>query len=76
MDDPPTLIMQGNTVKVVPIIHGELMHLALKKAAVKSHFIEFEQTKHSSSLEQAPKGVDVALNWFNKYLERQLKNAR
>ncbi|MFT5824429.1 MAG: putative esterase [Crocinitomix sp.] len=68
MDDPPTLIMHGNTDKAVPIIQGELMYSALKKAGVTAYFIEFKQTNHSPTLEQASKGVGEALDWFNKYL--------
>jgi acetyl esterase/lipase len=63
--DPPTLIMHGNTDKDVPLAQGELMYSALEQAGVESHFIEFDKTSHSPTLEQASKGVDEALAWFN-----------
>ncbi len=68
MDDPPTLIMHGNADKDVPLVQGELMYSALEQAGVESHFIEFDKTNHSPSLEQASKGIDEALAWFNKHL--------
>lgn len=67
-DDPPTLIMHGNADDVVPIIQGELMFEALQKAGVNSEYIEFEDTSHSPTLEQAERGVTAALRWFEKYL--------
>jgi predicted esterase len=67
-DDPPTLIMHGNTDKEVPLVQGELMYSKLQKEGVKSKFIEFEKTNHSPTLKQASKGVEEALAWFNKYL--------
>lgn len=68
-DDPPTLIMHGITDTDVPLAHGELMYSILQKEEVKSDFIEFENTSHSPTIEQASKGVDEALAWFNKYLK-------
>jgi predicted esterase len=68
-DDPPTLIMHGTTDEIVPIAQGKLMHTALQKAGVTTNFIKFEETTHSPTLEQASKGVDEALSWFNKYLK-------
>jgi len=68
MYDPPTLIMHGNADKDVPFAQGELMYSALEQAGVESHFIEFDKTNHSPTLEQASKGVDEALAWFNKHL--------
>lgn len=66
--DPPTLIMHGNADDVVPIVQGELMFEALRNAGVESEFIEFDETTHSPTLEQAERGVIAALNWFEKYL--------
>lgn len=68
-DDPPTLIMHGNKDEEVPLAQGTLMYAALKKAGVVSKFIEFPLTTHTPTLEQATKGVDDALAWFNKYLQ-------
>ncbi len=69
-DDPPTLIMHGNADETVPIVQGELMFEALQNAGVESKFIEFDETTHSPTLEQAEKSVTAALNWFEKYLLR------
>jgi len=67
-NDPPTLIMHGNADVAVPIIQGELMFEALQSAGVESAFIEFDETSHSPTLEQAGRGVATALEWFEKYL--------
>lgn len=66
--DPPTLIMHGNADKVVPLVQGELMYSALQQAGVESHFLIFENTTHTPTVEQATRGVDEALAWFDKYL--------
>jgi predicted esterase len=65
-NDPPTLIMHGNADEAVPIAQGKLMYNALQKAGVESNFIEFPETTHSPTLEQASR----ALAWFNKYLRK------
>ncbi len=67
-NDPPTLIMHGNTDKEVPYSQSKLMYSKLQKEEVESYFIEFDKTNHSPTLEQASKGVSEALNWFNKHL--------
>jgi len=67
-NDPPTLIMHGNADDAVPIVQGELMFEALQSAGVESSFIEFDETSHSPTLEQAERGVAAALEWFEKYL--------
>ncbi len=67
-DDPPTLIMHGNTDDVVPIIQSQVMFEALQTAGVESEYIEFEDTSHAPTLEQAERGVAEALKWFEKYL--------
>ena len=69
-NDPPTLIMHGNTDALVPFAQGELMYSKLQEAGVPSNFIEFDKTNHSPTLEQASKGVDEALAWFDKYLSK------
>jgi len=66
--DPPTLIMHGNADDSVPIVQGELMFEALQNAGVESEFMEFDETTHSPTLEQAERGVIAALKWFEKYL--------
>jgi len=68
-DDPPTLIMHGNTDEIVPLVQGKLMHKALQRAGITSKFIEFEKTTHTPTLEQAAKGIEETLFWFNKYLK-------
>ena len=68
-DDPPTLIMHGNTDEIVPLVQGKLMHKALERAGITSKFIEFEKTTHTPTLEQAAKGIEETLFWFNKYLK-------
>ncbi|OZV70107.1 alpha/beta hydrolase [Winogradskyella aurantia] len=73
-DDPPTLIMHGNADKVVPLIQGQLMYSALQQAGVESHFIVFENTTHSPTVEQARRGVDEALAWFDKHLGNKSKD--
>jgi dipeptidyl aminopeptidase/acylaminoacyl peptidase len=67
-NDPPTLIMHGNADEAVPIVQGELMFAALQSAGVESEFIEFDETSHSPTLEQAERGVATALEWFEKHL--------
>jgi dipeptidyl aminopeptidase/acylaminoacyl peptidase len=70
-NDPPTLIMHGNADESVPLIQGELMFEALQEAGVVSEFIEFDETNHSPTLQQAERGRIAALKWFEKYLLRQ-----
>ena len=67
-NDPPTLIMHGNADEAVPIVQGELMFEALQSAGVESAFIEFDETSHSPTVEQAERGLAAALEWFDKYL--------
>jgi len=67
-NDPPTLIMHGNTDATVPFVQGELMYSKLQEEGVLSNFIEFEKTSHYPTLEQASKGVEEALAWFDKHL--------
>ena len=67
-NDPPTLIMHGNADDAVPIAQGELMFQALQSAGVESEFIEFDETSHTPTLEQAERGVIATLKWFEKYL--------
>jgi fermentation-respiration switch protein FrsA (DUF1100 family) len=69
-NDPPTLIMHGNTDALVPFAQGELMYSQLQEAGVPSSFIEFDKTNHSPTIKQASKGVDEALAWFDKYLSK------
>jgi dienelactone hydrolase len=69
-NDPPTLIMHGNTDALVPFVQGELMYSKLQEEGVLSNFIKFEKTNHSPTLEQASKGVDEALAWFDRYLSK------
>jgi len=69
-NDPPTLIMHGNTDALVPFVQGKLMYSKLQEKGVHSNFIEFEKTTHSPTLKQASKGVDEALAWFDKYLSK------
>jgi dipeptidyl aminopeptidase/acylaminoacyl peptidase len=45
------------------------MHKALERAGITSKFIEFEKTTHTPTLEQAAKGIEETLFWFNKYLK-------
>ncbi len=66
--DPPTLIMHGNADDAVPIVQGEVMFAALQEAGVISHYIEFEDTSHAPTLEQAARGVSEALKWFEEHL--------
>jgi predicted esterase len=67
-DDPPTLVMHGNTDDVIPIKHGQAIFDALQNAGVASEYIEFDNTSHIPTLEQSKRGVDEALKWFDKYL--------
>ena len=67
-EDPPTLIMHGNTDDIIPIKHGEMIFDALQEAGVASDYIEFDNTSHIPTLEQSKRGVDEALKWFDKYL--------
>lgn len=60
--------MDGNADKVVPIVHGEIMFRKLQSSGVESHYIEFEDTSHSPTIEQAQRGVSEALRWFEKHL--------
>jgi pimeloyl-ACP methyl ester carboxylesterase len=67
-DDPPTLIMHGNTDVAVPIVQGELIFRALQSAGVESDYIEFEDTSHAPTVEQAQRGVSEAVKWFQRHL--------
>ena len=69
-NDPPTLIMHGNTDALVPFVQGELMYSKLQEEGVHSNFIKFEQTNHSPTLKNATKGVDEALAWFDRHLSK------
>jgi acetyl esterase/lipase len=69
--DSPTLLMHGNADKVVPIVQGEIMFRKLQSSGVKSEYIEFEETSHSLTIEQAQRGVSEDLKWFEKHLGSQ-----
>jgi len=70
-DDPPTLVMHGNTDDVVPIVQGRLMYDALVAAGAEVEFSEFDSTSHGPTPEQARRGVEEARAWFEKYLVRR-----
>jgi dipeptidyl aminopeptidase/acylaminoacyl peptidase len=50
------------------------MYSALQQVGVESNFLVFENTSHSPTIEQARRGVDEALKWFDKYLVNKSKN--
>ena len=69
-NDPPTLIMHGNTDGIVQFSQGELMHAKLQEKGVLSNFSVFEKTSHSPTLEQSARGVGEALAWFDTHLKK------
>jgi dipeptidyl aminopeptidase/acylaminoacyl peptidase len=62
------LILHGNADKAVPIIQGKIMLKKLQSSEVESQYIEFKDTSHFPTIEQAQRGVSVALKWFEKHL--------
>ena len=67
-NDPPTLIMQGNTDAIVQFSQGELMYSKLQEEGVLSSFSVFDKTSHSPTPEQAARGIEEALAWFDLHL--------
>jgi len=67
-DNPPTLIIHGDTDALVPLQQSETMAAKLKEAGVPSQLYVMKGGKHDMILvkEHMPKAVE----WFDKYLAK------
>jgi dipeptidyl aminopeptidase/acylaminoacyl peptidase len=60
--------MRGSDDEGVPIVQGKILFGKLQSAGVESTFIEFANTSHSPTVEQAGRGVAETILWFEKDL--------
>lgn len=69
-DDPPTLLVHGDSDTLVPISNSELIYAALKKAKVKTKFITIEGAGHGFGGDDAKRASEALVSWFEKHLTK------
>jgi acetyl esterase/lipase len=67
-DDPPTLLLHGDEDGLVPLSHSERMHAALEEAGVVNDFVIFPGAGHGFRGEDARRGVELSVEWFERHL--------
>lgn len=66
--DPPTLLIHGDSDELVNISHSQRMIAELNKNHVPSDFITLPGAGHGFRGEDASQAAALRLAWFNKYL--------
>ena len=69
-DDPPTLLVHGDSDTLVPISNSELIYAALEEHNVKTKFITIEGAGHGFSGDDAKRASDALVSWFEKHLRK------
>ena len=67
-DDPPTLLLHGDSDTLVPIGHSQTMHKALQETGVKSELITFPGAGHGFRGDDAVKAHAAMVKWFEQTL--------
>jgi len=67
-DDPPTLLIAGVKDQLVEVRHSRTMLAALEREGVPCRLIEFENSSHDLTEEDAPKAAEAMAAWFERYL--------
>jgi dipeptidyl aminopeptidase/acylaminoacyl peptidase len=69
----PSLIVHGDADRVVPIVEGESMYLALSKAGVPASFIRIEGAGHQFDGADFTRANAEMVRWFEKHLRGAAK---
>jgi acetyl esterase/lipase len=64
----PSLIVHGDADTMVPIIEGETMHAALRKAGVPTSFIPIRGAGHGFEGADAERAFAALIQWFEQHL--------
>jgi dipeptidyl aminopeptidase/acylaminoacyl peptidase len=68
-DDPPTLLIHGDADKLVPILHSQRLHAALKDAGVTTDFVTIPGGTHGfTNPEHSRQATELMVAWFERYL--------
>jgi dipeptidyl aminopeptidase/acylaminoacyl peptidase len=67
-DDAPTLLIHGDSDRLVPIRNSERMEAAMKEAGVPVEFITIPGADHGFRGEDAHTAATALAAWFDKYL--------
>jgi len=70
-DDPPTLLIHGDSDRLVPIRNSESMEAALKDAGVPTDFITIPGAGHGFRGEDAHTAATALAAWFDKHLVKK-----
>lgn len=68
-DDPPTLIVHGDSDALVPLAQGQLMYEALESAGAPTELVIIEGADHGFLGEDIQPATEAMLNWFMEHLE-------
>ena len=68
-DDPPTLLIHGDSDRTVPISHSERMIAALKENGIDSDFITIPGAGHGFQGADLQRAQAAMLAWFEKTLK-------
>lgn len=63
-DDPPTLLIAGDSDELVPVSHSRNMHAAFEKAKVRSELMEIPGAGHGFGGDDAKKATERMVRWF------------
>ena len=71
--DAPSLIVHGDADPVVPMVEGETMHEALRKAGVPASFVRIEGAGHGFEGADLERANAAMVRWFERHLGRAAK---
>jgi acetyl esterase/lipase len=73
-DDPPTLLIHGDSDELVPPRHSQSILEAFHKADVNAELILLKGAGHGFRGEDGRRATDAMVNWFEKYLAKPSAN--